>query len=63
MSTNSITSRRGIRGDTSYLAGRSRWWRALPTATKWAVLLAGAAITVLPCWAASLPPLLLRLLS
>jgi multiple sugar transport system permease protein len=50
MSTNPMTSRPpvSIRGRTSYLDGRWRWWRALPATTKWVLLLAGAAITVLP---------------
>ena len=44
MSTNPMTSRPpvSIRGGTSYLDGRWRWWRALPAATKWVLLLAGA---------------------
>jgi multiple sugar transport system permease protein len=50
MTTHSISSRRsaGRPGATSYLDGRWRWWRALPAATKWVALIAGAAIILLP---------------
>jgi multiple sugar transport system permease protein len=49
MSTNPMTSRPpvSIRGGTSYLDGRWRWWRALP-ASRRTHFVAGAAITVLP---------------